>query len=132
MKTIEVVAAVIIKDGKVFATQRGYGQWKDWWEFPGGKIEPGECPQEALVREIREELDAEIEVGGLLDTVEWDYPDFHLTMHCFICRLLSDSLHLNEHEDATWLTRETLDSVQWLPADLGVVGKIGGMVEFLW
>ena len=128
MKTIEVVAAVIIKDGKVFATQRGYGQWKDWWEFPGGKIEPGECPQEALVREIREELDAEIEVGGLLETVEWDYPDFHLTMHCFICRLLSDSLHLNEHEDATWLTRETLDSVQWLPADLGVVGKIGGMV----
>lgn len=126
MKTIEVVAAVIIKDGKVFATQRGYGQWKDWWEFPGGKIEPGECPQEALVREIREELDAEIEVGGLLETVEWDYPDFHLTMHCFICRLLSDSLHLNEHEDATWLTRETLDSVQWLPADLGVVGKIGG------
>jgi 8-oxo-dGTP diphosphatase len=132
MKTIEVVAAVIIKDGKVFATQRGYGQWKDWWEFPGGKIEPGECPQEALVREIREELDTEIEVGGLLETVEWDYPDFHLTMHCFICRLLSDSLHLNEHEDATWLTRETLDSVQWLPADLGVVGKIGGMVEFLW
>lgn len=126
MKTIEVVAAVIIKDGKVFATQRGYGQWKDWWEFPGGKIEPGECPREALVREIREELDAEIEVGGLLETVEWDYPDFHLTMHCFICRLLSDSLHLNEHEDATWLTRETLDSVQWLPADLGVVGKIGG------
>lgn len=129
MKTIEVVAAVIIKDGKVFATQRGYGQWKDWWEFPGGKIEPGECPQEALVREIREELDAEIEVGGLLDTVEWDYPDFHLTMHCFICRLLSDSLHLNEHEDATWLTRETLDSVQWLPADLGVVGKIPGIIE---
>lgn len=128
MKTIEVVAAVIIRDGKVFATQRGYGQWKDWWEFPGGKIEPGECPQEALVREIREELDAEIEVGGLLETVEWDYPDFHLTMHCFICRLLSDSLHLNEHEDATWLTRETLDSVQWLPADLGVVGKIGGIL----
>lgn len=129
MKTIEVVAAVIIKDGKVFATQRGYGQWKDWWEFPGGKIEPGECPQEALVREIREELDAEIEVGGLMETVEWDYPDFHLTMHCFICRLLSDSLHLNEHEDATWLTRETLDSVQWLPADLGVVGKIPGIIE---
>ena len=128
MKTIEVVAAVIIKDGKVFATQRGYGQWKDWWEFPGGKIEPGECPQEALVREIREELDAEIEVGGLLETVEWDYPDFHLTMHCFICRLLSDSLHLNEHEDATWLTRETLDSMQWLPADRGVVGKIGGIL----
>ena len=84
MKTIEVVAAIIVRNGQVFATQRGYGDWKDWWEFPGGKMEPGESPQEALVREIREELDAEIEVGHLLETVEWDYPDFHLTMHCFI------------------------------------------------
>lgn len=117
MKTIEVVAAIIIKDGKVFATQRGYGEFKDWWEFPGGKIEVGECPKEALVREIREELDAEVSVGGLLETVEWDYPNFHLTMHCFLCSLLSDSLHLNEHEAAAWLTSETIRSVKWLPAD---------------
>lgn len=121
MKTIEVVAAIIIKDGKVFATQRGYGGWQGWWEFPGGKIEAGECPQEALVREIREELDAEIEVGELLETVEWDYPDFHLTMHCFVCSLVSESVHLNEHEAAAWLTRETLHSVKWLPADEGLV-----------
>lgn len=124
MKTIEVVAAVILKDGAVFATQRGYGPWKDWWEFPGGKIEAGESPQEALVREIREELDAEVEVGELLETVEWDYPDFHLTMHCFICTLLSESMRLNEHEAAAWLTRETLDTVRWLPADEGVVDRI--------
>lgn len=128
MKTIEVVAAIIIKDGEVFATQRGYGEWQDWWEFPGGKIEPGECPQDALVREIREELDAEIEVGELLETVEWDYPDFHLTMHCFLCSLLSDSVHLNEHEAATWLTRETLRSVRWLPADEGVIPLIEELV----
>lgn len=124
MKTIEVVAAIIIRDGKIFATQRGYGEWKGWWEFPGGKIEPGECPQEALVREIREELDAEIKVGELLETVEWDYPDFHLKMHCFICSLVSESVHLNEHEAAAWLTRETLRSVKWLPADEGLVGRI--------
>lgn len=128
MKTIEVVAAIIIKDGEVFATQRGYGEWQDWWEFPGGKIEPGECPQDALVREIREELDAEIEVGELLETVEWDYPNFHLTMHCFLCSLLSDSVHLNEHEAATWLTRETLRSVRWLPADEGVIPLIEELV----
>ena len=124
MKAIEVVAAIIIKDGKVFATQRGYGQWLGWWEFPGGKIESGECPQEALVREILEELDAEIEVGDLLETIEWDYPDFHLTMHCFICSLLSESLHLNEHEAATWLTKETLHSVKWLPADEVLLDRI--------
>ena len=117
MKTIEVVAAIIIKDGEVFATQRGYGEFKCWWEFPGGKMEPEESPQEALKREIREELDAEVEVRELLETVEWDYPNFHLTMHCFICSLLSESLHLNEHEAATWLTYETLRSVRWLPAD---------------
>jgi len=126
MKTIEVVAAVITRDDKVFATQRGYGEWRGWWEFPGGKIESGECPQEALVREIREELDAEIEVGELLETVEWDYPDFHLTMHCFACTLLSDSLHLNEHEAAAWLTLDTLNSVKWLPADEDLVRKLSG------
>ena len=124
MKKIEVVAAIILKDGQVFATQRGYGDWKGWWEFPGGKIEDGESPQEALVREIREELDAEIEVGDLLETVEWDYPAFHLTMHCFICTLKSESLHLNEHEAAEWLTRETLHSVKWLPADEGLIDRI--------
>lgn len=124
MKTIEVVAAIIIKDGKVFATQRGYGEWKGWWEFPGGKTEPGESPQEALVREISEELDAEIEVGDLLETVEWDYPAFHLTMDCFVCTLISESMHLNEHEAAAWLTRETLSSVKWLPADEGLVARI--------
>ena len=124
MRTIEVVAAIIIRGGSVFATQRGYGDWKGWWEFPGGKIEPGESPQEALVREIREELDAEISVGELLETVEWDYPDFHLTMHCFICSLLSESLHLNEHEAATWLNLENLRSVKWLPADEILLDKI--------
>lgn len=124
MKTIEVVAAIIVRDRTVFATQRGYGEFKDLWEFPGGKIEPGERPDEALKREIREELDTEIEVGELLDTVEWDYPDFHLTMHCFICHLLSDSMHLNEHEAASWLTKDTLRSVRWLPADEGILSKI--------
>lgn len=124
MKTIQVVAAIIIKDQQVFATQRGYGEWKGWWEFPGGKIEAGECPQEALRREIKEELDAEISVGELLETVEWDYPAFHLRMHCFICRLESESLHLNEHEASAWLTRETLESVKWLPADLALLEGI--------
>lgn len=124
MKTIEVVAAIIIKDGEVFATQRGYGEWQGWWEFPGGKMEAGESPQEALRREIREELDAEIEVGELLETVEWDYPNFHLTMHCFICNLLSESLHLNEHEAAKWLDLQNLRSLKWLPADEGLLEKI--------
>ena len=128
MKTIEVVAAIIVRGGEVFATQRGYGEWRGWWEFPGGKIEPGECPQEALAREIREELDAEIEVGGLLETVEWDYPAFHLTMHCFMCTLMSESMHLNEHEASAWLTRDTLDSVKWLPADAGLVDIIKNII----
>jgi 8-oxo-dGTP diphosphatase len=129
MKTIKVTAAIIIKDGQVFATQRGYGQWQGWWEFPGGKIEEGECARAALVREIREELDAEISVGDLLETVEWDYPDFHLTMHCFVCELVSDSMHLNEHEAAAWLTKDTLHSVKWLPADEGILEKIENLIS---
>lgn len=128
MKTIKVVA-IIIKDGQVFATQRGYGQWQGWWEFPGGKIEEGECARAALVREIREELDAEISVGDLLETVEWDYPDFHLTMHCFVCELVSNSMHLNEHEAAAWLSRNTLHSVKWLPADEGILEKIENLIS---
>ena len=124
MKTIEVVAAIIVRGGEVFATQRGYGQWQGWWEFPGGKIEPGESHLDALKREIREELNAEIEVGELLETVEWDYQEFHLTMHCFICNLMSESLHLNEHEAATWLNLENLRSVKWLPADEILLNKI--------
>ena len=124
MQTIEVVAAIILKDGKVLATQRGYGQWKGWWEFPGGKIEPGETQQQALIREIREELDADISVGRLLKTIEWDYPDFHLTMHCFVCSLTSESLHLNEHQSARWLTRSALDSVNWLPADVELLPEL--------
>ena len=124
MKTIEVAAAIIVKDNKVFATQRGYGEFKDGWEFPGGKLEPGESAREALVREIREELDVDIRVGRLLETVEYDYPEFHLTMHCFICELLSEEIVLKEHEDARWLKEEELDTVDWLPADMGVIGKI--------
>ena len=129
MKTIEVVAAIIIRNNEVFATQRGYGDWKGWWEFPGGKIEAGECPKEALKREIREELDAEISVGELLETVEWDYPTFHLSMQCYVCRLESVDLHLNEHESAMWLNEETLDSVQWLPADLVLLKKIAELLK---
>ena len=128
MKTIQVVAAIIIRNNEVFATQRGYGEWKGWWEFPGGKIEEGECPQEALKREIREELDAEIAVGELLDTVEWDYPTFHLTMHWYVCSLESENIRLNEHESASWLNRSTLDSVQWLPADQGLLPKIAKLL----
>ena len=124
MKTIEVAAAIIVKDNKVFATQRGYGEFKDGWEFPGGKLEPGESAREALAREIREELDVDIRVEKLLETVEYDYPEFHLTMHCFICELLSEEIVLKEHEDARWLKKEELDSVGWLPADVGVISKI--------
>ena len=124
MKQIEVVAAVIRRGNEIFATQRGYGEFKDWWEFPGGKMEAGETPQQALVREIKEELDADISVGDLIQTVEWDYPNFHLTMHCFWCELTSEALHLNEHEAASWLKRETLHSVRWLPADEGILKDI--------
>ena len=124
MKTVRVVAAIIIENDKVFATQRGYGEFKDGWEFPGGKIEPGEPPEEAIVREIKEELDTEVEVIELLDTVEYDYPNFHLSMGCFICKIKSGDLVLNEHEAAKWLTKDTLGSVEWLPADMGLVGEI--------
>ena len=124
MKTIKVAAAIIIEDQKVFATQRGYGDFKDGWEFPGGKLEPGEAPQQALKREIREELDTEIEVGERLYTVEYDYPNFHLSMDCFLCKILSGDLVLKEHEAAAWLTKEQLYSVDWLPADLDLIPKI--------
>lgn len=123
-KTIEVVAAIIIRDGKLFATQRGYGEWKDWWEFPGGKVEPGESPEDALKREIREELATEIEVDELLTTVEYDYPKFHLTMHCYLCTIISGNLSLLEHEDARWLAIDELDNVKWLPADKDVIEKL--------
>lgn len=121
MKQIEVVAAIIQKDGRFFATQRGYGDFKDWWEFPGGKMEVGETPEEALKREIREELSADISVDKFLCTVEYDYPKIRLKMHCYLCSLLTEGLHLNEHEAAKWLTKDELDSVKWLPADLLVV-----------
>ena len=124
MKQIEVVAAIIFDErGRIFATQRGYGERKDWWEFPGGKIEAGETPQQALKREIHEELDAEIEVGELLRTIDYDYPNFHLTMHCFLCRLDSD-VKLLEHEAAKWLRPEELGSVKWLPADEEIIEEL--------
>lgn len=126
MKTIRVVAAVIKAENEnqepvVFATQRGYGEYKDWWEFPGGKIEAGETPQEALAREIREELDTEICVGDLITTVEYDYPAFHLSMDCFWCEIISGELLLKEHEAAQWLPLSDLRQVNWLPADVLVV-----------
>ena len=150
MKQIEVVAAIIHDDrGRIFATQRGYGDYKDWWEFPGGKMEAGETPEEALKREIWEELETRIVVERFVETVEWDYPQFglrpssdatrqslnefnsalaapsfHLTMHCYLCSLLTDALHLNEHEAARWLTKDDLNSVMWLPADWELVRKL--------
>ena len=130
MKTIKVVAAVIKavnKNGEdiIFATQRGYGDLKDGWEFPGGKIEEGETPQEALRREIMEELDTEISVGELIDTIEYDYPTFHLSMDCFWCEVIKGNLVLKEAEDAKWLKKNELDKVDWLPADVELIGKIG-------
>ena len=129
MKTINVVAAIIMRDGSLFATQRGYGDYKDWWEFPGGKIEPGETPEEALVREIREELHAEIEVVRLVDTVEYDYPKFHMAMSCYLCRLISDEIELVEQEAARWLDLDDVWSVKWLPSDVEVIEDLfGGLV----
>ena len=129
MKTIKVTAAIIIHDNRVFATQRGYGEFKDGWEFPGGKVEEGETSRIALVREIREELDTEIAVGELFDTVEYDYPAFHLSMDCFLCKVVSGKLVLKEHEDARWLSREQLDSVDWLPADIGLIRKLAEYLQ---
>lgn len=129
MKTVKVVAAVITASNEngekmIFATQRGYGEFKDGWEFPGGKVEPGETPQAALKREIMEELETEIEVGDLIETIEYDYPTFHLSMDCFWAEIVKGDLVLREHEAARWLTKEQLESVDWLPADLGLVEKI--------
>lgn len=124
MKTIKVVAAIIEKDRRIFATQRGYGKYKDWWEFPGGKIEEGETPEEAIVREIKEELDTEVVVDDYLTTVEHDYPEFHLSMDCFMCRIISGDLTLLEHESAAWLPVDNMWQVNWLPADIQVVEAI--------
>ena len=129
MKTIRVVAAVIRDGDKIFATARGYGEYKGWWEFPGGKIEAGETPQQALTREIREELDTEIRVGELIDTIEYDYPTFHLSMDCFWAEVVAGRLVLKEAEDARWLTKETLESVQWLPADASLIEHIKASMQ---
>ena len=129
MKTIKVVAAIIIDEDKVFATQRGYGNYKGWWEFPGGKVEEGETPEVALVREIKEELDTEIAVGRRLTTVEYDYPEFHLSMDCFICEIISGDLTLLEHEAARWLPVDDMKQVKWLPADIEVVEAVEKMSE---
>ena len=122
MKHINVVCAVIVNKGRIFACQRGYGEWKDWWEFPGGKIESGESPEEALLREIREELSIDISIDRHLTTVDYDYPDFHLTMHSYLCHLKDDiQPHLLEHEAARWLGKDNLEEVKWLPADVEVI-----------
>ena len=124
MKTVEVVAAVIKKEDAIFATQRGYGDFAVGWEFPGGKVEPGETPEQAIVREIQEELETTVAVDGFLTTVDYDYPTFHLTMHCYVCHVSEGRLHLLEHSAAKWLTLETLDTVDWLPADVDVVKAV--------
>ena len=129
-KTVRVVAAVIRGGDKLFATARGYGEYKGWWEFPGGKIEDGETPQQALVREIREELSVDIEVGDLIGTVEYDYPDFHLSMDCFFAKIVEGSIELKEAEDAKWLTYDQLDDVKWLPADKELIDMMKNSKQF--
>ena len=124
MKTIEVVAAIIKQEDSILVTQRGYGEWKGFWEFPGGKMEEGETQEEALVREIEEELDILIEVGERIETVDYDYPQFHLVMYCFLCKIISGKLVLKEHEAARWLKKNELVSVKWLPADVGLIEKL--------
>ena len=124
LKHIEVVAAIILDGNCVFATQRGYGKWRGWWEFPGGKIQTGESREEALVREIKEELDASIVIDRFYTTINYDYPDFHLTMHCYLCRIPDGHYTLNEHADACWLTADTINTVKWLPADEGLVAEL--------
>ena len=129
MKTVKVAAAIIQKGNQVFATQRGYGDFKDGWEFPGGKIEPGETPEEALAREIKEELDTEITIRKLIYVVEYDYSQFHLTMYCYLCEVLSGRLVLKEHEAARWLTKDELNNVEWLPADITLIEKIRNLLS---
>ena len=129
MKTIQVVAAIIVEEGRLFATQRGYGEFKDYWEFPGGKMEPGETPQQALRREILEELDTRVDVGELLTTVEYDYPKFHLTLHCFLCRVSEGCLTLKEHEAAVWIELSRVGELNWLPADLQLLPLLKGLAQ---
>lgn len=131
MKTIEVVAALIVNDGRIFATQRGYGEWKGFWEFPGGKVEAGETPEDALVREIREELATEISVESYVTTVEWDYPTFHLSMRCYLCSVVSGTLTLLEHDAAAWLDPAHLRTVGWLPADEEILNTIEALLQAL-
>ncbi|MDO4480887.1 MAG: (deoxy)nucleoside triphosphate pyrophosphohydrolase [Erysipelotrichaceae bacterium] len=128
MKTIKVVAAVIKSNDEIFVTQRGYGEFKDGWEFPGGKVEKGETKEEALIREIKEELDTVIKVDSYLDTIEYDYPDFHLSMDCFICSIVEGNLVLKEHEDSKWIKKEEIDTLNWLPADLVIIDKVKEMM----
>jgi len=132
MKQIQVSAAIIHDNqGRIFATQRGYGEWKDYWEFPGGKIEAGETPEDALRREIKEELETEVEIEKFVDTIEWDYSHFHLIMHCYLCHIIKGNLILKEHEAARWLSLTELDDVTWLPADKTILGEIKNILSLI-